>query len=213
MVLGNEREAAREVAHAARPKCLGMRATIVGTAGADVLRGTAGDDVIAGLGGNDVLKGLGGDDDICGGPGNDRLVGGPGSFDRLSGGPGNDTLLGGAGSDFLLGGSGNDVLNGGDSYDDASFEHSPNAVTADMTAGTATGEGSDTLIGVENLTGSPHDDVLVGDANGTLSLDSTATTSSPPVPKETCLLEDRATTLWMAVPNPTLRASGVQSDP
>ena len=155
-----------QVAHAARPKCLGMRATIVGTAGADVLRGTAGDDVIAGLGGNDVLKGLGGDDDICGGPGNDRLVGGPGSFDRLSGGPGNDTLLGGAGSDFLLGGSGNDVLNGGDSYDDASFEHSPNAVTADLTAGTATGEGSDTLIGVDNLTGSPHDDVLVGDANG-----------------------------------------------
>ncbi len=155
-----------QVAHAARPKCLGVRATIIGTAGADVIRGTAGDDVIVGLGGNDILKGLGGDDDICGGPGNDRLVGGAGGFDRLSGGPGNDTLLGGAGSDFFLGGSGNDVLNGGGAYDDeASFEHSPSAVTADLTAGTATGEGNDTLIGVENLTGSPYDDVLVGDAN------------------------------------------------
>lgn len=68
-----------------KPLCLGKRATIVGTAGANALEGTARADVISGLGGNDTIDGLGGSDLVCGGAGLDILVGGPGA-DRLDGG-------------------------------------------------------------------------------------------------------------------------------
>jgi Ca2+-binding RTX toxin-like protein len=64
-----------QTANAARPRCLGKRATIVGTARADVLKGTSRPDVIASLAGNDVIKGLGGGDRICAGKGNDSLLG------------------------------------------------------------------------------------------------------------------------------------------
>jgi uncharacterized delta-60 repeat protein len=61
-----------------RVRCLGRRATIVGTRNADDLVGTARRDVIAALGGRDKVRGLGGADLICGGPGRDSLGGGPG---------------------------------------------------------------------------------------------------------------------------------------
>jgi hypothetical protein len=70
-------------------RCKGSAATIVGTAGSDVLRGTPGDDVIAGLGGDDRLRGRGGDDLLCGNAGDDRL----------GGGRGGDSCYGGAGAD------------------------------------------------------------------------------------------------------------------
>jgi uncharacterized delta-60 repeat protein len=61
-----------------RTRCLGRRATVVGTRKADELTGTPRRDVIAALGGNDEVRGLGGSDLICGGRGRDRLLGGPG---------------------------------------------------------------------------------------------------------------------------------------
>jgi Tol biopolymer transport system component len=108
-----------------RPKCGRARATIVGTAGGDVLVGTPGNDVIVGLGGNDQIRGGGGRDIICGGSGrdrvsgaggNDRIIGGPGD-DRLDGGPGNDDLSGNGGNDSLTGGSGKDKLSGNSGRD------------------------------------------------------------------------------------------------
>ena len=60
------------------PTCLGLPATIIGTAGNDILNGTPGDDVIMGLGGDDTISGLGGNDTICGGDGNDYCNGGRG---------------------------------------------------------------------------------------------------------------------------------------
>jgi hypothetical protein len=45
---------------AARPKCFGRTATIVGTNGDDVLKGTAGADVIVGRGGQDTILARGG---------------------------------------------------------------------------------------------------------------------------------------------------------
>jgi hypothetical protein len=101
--------------------CLGRRATIVGTAGRDLIRGTAAADVIVSGAGADVIVGRGGADVICAGMGNDRVVaglgndradGGPGA-DRLVGGPGADRLTGGAGKDLLVGGPGRNVLIGG----------------------------------------------------------------------------------------------------
>lgn len=102
------------------PTCHGQEATIVGTAGKDVLRGTQGRDVIVGLGGDDVIDGRGGDDLVCGGPGNDVIQGGYGDdrvygqsgSDVINGGPGDDRISGGQGTDVMAGGGGRDYLDG-----------------------------------------------------------------------------------------------------
>jgi uncharacterized delta-60 repeat protein len=59
-------------------RCMGHKATIVGSRRGETLKGTGHRDVIAALAGNDRVKGRGGNDLICGGPGQDRLDGGPG---------------------------------------------------------------------------------------------------------------------------------------
>jgi len=126
--------------------------TITGTSGNDVLNGTEGDDVICGLGGNDTIKGLGGNDTLQGGGGNDTI----------EGGAGDDTLKGENNSDKLYGGEGNDTLDGGAGTDTASFKSSATGVQASLVSNTATGEGSDTLAGVERLEGSNFNDTLTG---------------------------------------------------
>ncbi len=110
---------------AAKPKCFGQEATIVGTNGDDILKGTPGRDVIVAMGGNDIVAGRAGNDFICGGPGNDRLAGqsgwdrlaGQSGNDRLFGGPGVDRVFGGAHDDLVAGGAGPDVLGGDDGND------------------------------------------------------------------------------------------------
>jgi hypothetical protein len=99
-----------------KPRCLGLPATIVGTAGRDVLHGTKRADVIVALGGNDLVRGLGAGDRVCAGAGSDRVEGGAGN-DRLYGEAGNDLLLGGPGKDRLYGGPGKDRMNGGPGRD------------------------------------------------------------------------------------------------
>jgi Ca2+-binding RTX toxin-like protein len=154
-----------QIASAAAPRCFGRKATIVGTSKADHIKGTARADVIVGLGGSDAVKGPGGGDLICGGTGSDKLIGGD-KGDALSGESGNDTLSGGGGNDFFLGGPGNDAFNGGAGIADlASYFFAPSGVQTDLVAGTAMGEGTDTLTGVEDLEGSRYDDTLTGDTN------------------------------------------------
>jgi Ca2+-binding RTX toxin-like protein len=151
-----------QAASAARPRCLGDRATIVGTPRADVLKGTSGIDVIVGLGGDDVVKGLRGADRVCGGRGSDSVAGGAGA-DLLEGDGGRDTLRGAMGSDFLVGGPGADALKGGGGIGDlASYVVSPRAVSVDLSAGTARGDGFDRLFGIEDVDGSMSDDLITG---------------------------------------------------
>ena len=114
----------------------GTSCTLSGTSAAETLTGTSGADVLCGLGGNDILKGLGG----------------------------NDTLRGGGGNDTLQGGVGNDTLDGGTGTDTASYSASLTGVIASLATNTATGEGSDTFLGVENLLGSSKVDTLTGSA-------------------------------------------------
>jgi hypothetical protein len=71
-------------------RCAGRRATLVGTAGDDVLVGTRSRDVIVAGRGNDTIRGLGGGDVICGGAGADTMLGGNGR-DVCRGGRGRDT--------------------------------------------------------------------------------------------------------------------------
>jgi Ca2+-binding RTX toxin-like protein len=77
-----------------------------------------------------------------------------------------DILFGLGGNDTLIGLGGPDVLNGGAGTDTASYAGSLTGVSVSLSAGSATGgdaEG-DTFIGIENLTGSSHNDTLEGDA-------------------------------------------------
>jgi hypothetical protein len=108
--------------------------TITGTANAETISGTSADDVICAGGGNDTVKGLGG----------------------------NDTLKGQDGNDTLLGGVGNDTLDGGAGTDTASYSASLTAVTASLATNSSTGEGSDSILGIEDLLGSSKADTLTG---------------------------------------------------
>jgi Ca2+-binding RTX toxin-like protein len=115
------------------------------------------------------------DNTIIGNSGANSLAGGGGN-DDLSGGAGDDTLSGGDGLDSLAGGAGNDNLDGGGNSDTAIFGDA--GVGVDLVAGTATGEGTDTLSGIENVvTGTGNDSVIgsdganyivVGDGNDTV---------------------------------------------
>ncbi|HEU0097908.1 MAG TPA: calcium-binding protein [Allosphingosinicella sp.] len=105
------------------------------------------------------------DDQLLGSGGANRLEGGDG-HDYMRGVGGNDTLLGGGGDDYLGGGFGDDVIDGGAGWDRAAFYHdAATGVHVDLNIqGVAqdTGQGMDTLIGIEHASGSPYDDVLIG---------------------------------------------------
>ena len=84
--------------------------------------------------------------------------------DILRGGAGNDTLSGGEGDDVLAGGGGTDTILGGAGNDTNSFEGIGLGVVATVAAdgtGTASYGGvGESFTGIENLTGSDHNDVL-----------------------------------------------------
>jgi Ca2+-binding RTX toxin-like protein len=122
---------------------------LTGTNFNDALAGNSGTNVLAGLAGNDILAGAGGTDQLLGGDGNDLL----------NGGVGNDILNGGAGSDtadygtFLIGGQ---FVTGAT----AGVRVNLNLAGAQNTGGA----GIDTLVSIENLTGSIFNDVLTGNS-------------------------------------------------
>jgi Ca2+-binding RTX toxin-like protein len=107
--------------------------------------GSAHDDVMTGNDGNNVLSGL--EDN-----------------DTLRGGGGADTLFGDSGSDTLKGGGGADTLNGGSGIDTADYSASLAGVFVSLVSdmadfGDAAG---DELNSIENVTGSGHNDDLLG---------------------------------------------------
>jgi Ca2+-binding RTX toxin-like protein len=139
---------------------------VLGTGGLNVNAAESADDIdvtaagverfsLEGNAGNDLLSGGGGE-----GTGDAVIAG------RLTlrGGEDNDTLTGGAGNDVLNGGPGSDHLDGGPGADTASYFGASAGVAASLDAGTATGgDGADTLVSLENLTGSAFADALTGD--------------------------------------------------
>ena len=180
--------------------------TLAGDNANNVLVGNAGNDFLLGRGGNDALDGGAGDDFLNSGGGNDFLSGGTGD-DSLEGDAGDDAIDGGAGidtvifagarddvtvdlfngrattgtdndtligienitgsrfNDTLIGDNTNNVLDGGAGVDSASYTAASNGVVANLSTGSVTGGGgTDTLLNIENLTGSAFNDVLIGDA-------------------------------------------------
>ncbi|XWN31390.1 MAG: type I secretion C-terminal target domain-containing protein [Devosia sp.] len=148
--------------------------TVLGRDGADVFYGEDGDDNIQGDQGDDTLHGGDGADGLYGDEGNDILYGDDGN-DILAGKEDNDILYGGAGNDTLYGEAGDDALDGGSGIDRAVYSTATAGVTVNLVAGTATGEGSDTLSGIENVTGSDYDDTFFGDGEDNTFIGGTGT--------------------------------------
>ncbi|GHC48550.1 M10 family metallopeptidase [Neogemmobacter tilapiae] len=106
--------------------------------------------------GNDVANRLDGRG------GHDRLNGQAGA-DLLVGSDGRDRLFGGADDDRLLGGAGDDVLNGGAGVDTAVFGgKAAIRLTLGKTGAQQTGNGRDSLLGVENVVTGGGNDRLTG---------------------------------------------------
>lgn len=125
--------------------------------------GTSGADVMTAVSGAAYYFNAGmGADTITGGTNADFLVGGGGD-DALNGGDGADTLIGGGGNDSIIGGAGVDTVN---------YSVAAAGATVRLNLATASdgSGGTDTISGVENVTGSNFNDTLVGNgANNVLS--------------------------------------------
>lgn len=118
------------------------------------------------LSGDEAIKvGLDSGDTINGGPLADLLLGLRGN-DRLWGDVGADILVGGIGNDQLEGGQGDDIYDGGAGQDTAVFGAANNTVRLAVVGPQATGEGSDTLISIENVIGGAGNDRISGNASG-----------------------------------------------
>lgn len=144
-----------------------------------IFRGTGGPDLMSGLqideefrsgAGADVVIAGRGNDIVRAGSGGDSVDGQSGS-DRLFGGSGDDVLRGGGGNDMLHGGSGNDLLYGGSGTDRAVFSGSiATVVDLALTGPQNTGNGRDSLRGIEKLaTGSGNDRLIGNGAANTLA--------------------------------------------
>jgi Ca2+-binding RTX toxin-like protein len=70
---------------------------------------------------------------------------------HLVGTIGPDVLCGMGGNDLLEGLDGDDVLEGGDGVDAATWESFPCCIRADLAIGTASGQGTDRLVEIENF--------------------------------------------------------------
>ncbi|MFN2526285.1 MAG: calcium-binding protein [Actinomycetota bacterium] len=109
----------------------------------DTLTGTSGSNFLFGDAGNDTLNDGGNDGSFDMDP---EVILDEFHFDAMGGGPGNDTFNGqGAGAHVVF-------------YDEVS-----SGITVDLQQGTATGEGDDTLNGINVTVGGPGDDTLRGD--------------------------------------------------
>lgn len=136
---------------AAKPRCDGQKATMVGSDKSQTMFGTKGDDVIVARGGVDRIFAGAGDDVICAGPGNDIVDGGAGR-DRIFGEAGNDEIKGARGKDLLDGGIGEDACYpaaGGDRV--LRCEEADLAVTISAPARVADGAPIDIKVKIRNV--------------------------------------------------------------
>lgn len=97
----------------------------------------------------------------------DNVINGNSGNNQLTGLTGNDTVFGDAGNDTLLASlnDGNDHYDGGADVDTYDLSATSAPATVDLIAGTSTSTqtGSDSLTGIENVTGSSGDDHIQGD--------------------------------------------------
>nr|WP_250637070.1 proprotein convertase P-domain-containing protein [Falsihalocynthiibacter arcticus] len=101
-----------------------------------------------------------------------NTIDGRGGNDFINAGGGNDTLIGGNGNDYLDGGTGADRLYGGLGIDRANYINAASGLRVDLQiTWSNTGEAAgDTYFSIENIGGSNHNDLLIGDAGANLLL-------------------------------------------
>ncbi len=145
----------------------------------DTLTGNSADNFLRGGLGNDVIDGGAGDDwadyrdasgtvvvnlstgTTSGADGVDTLN----HIEKIRGSYYNDTLTGNSADNFLRGGLGNDVIDGGAGIDWADYYGATGNVVVNLTTGTTSGaDGQDTLISIESIRGSDHNDTLTGNS-------------------------------------------------
>ena len=143
----------------------GQADTLVGNSASNRLEGGAGDDILIGGGGRDGLYGGAGDDELYGGENNDTLNGGAGA-DTIDGGDGEDTAsYEGAAAIAARDVSG---VGFGDTQTGITGVYVNLSIAADadgfiVQSSTNNGDAAgDKLKNIENLTGSAHRDVLIG---------------------------------------------------
>lgn len=114
--------------------------------------------------------------ELNGGDGNDVIIGGPTPGSNvLTGGNGDDTITGGTGADSLTGGPGKDTITGGGGVDLVSYtDYTGGGTVLVQLDGIANdgppGESDNIGADVENLFGSPGNDIMSGSAaNNVLS--------------------------------------------
>jgi Ca2+-binding RTX toxin-like protein len=164
---------------------------IDGTADDDVISAGGGDDVVNGLGGNDTMDGGAGRDTLRGGAGNNTYVIDALDTIVEAASAGTDTVMAGfsytlganlenlilTGSiaidaigneldNLLYGNAGNNTINGLSGSDTVSYINSTSGVIVNLALATAQAiggnQGSDTLVSIENVTGSINSDTLTG---------------------------------------------------
>lgn len=167
---------------------------LTGTALADRLSGDAGANRLDGGAGDDRLDGAAGDDTLVGGIGNDRfrvdavgdtvVEGANGGIDHVDSllaaytlaanvengrilAVGNAALTGNSLANVIVAAAGDNLIDGGAGIDTASWADASAGVTIDLARRgpqASGGSGSETLVSIENLTGSAFRDRLTGNA-------------------------------------------------
>ncbi|WP_239142959.1 calcium-binding protein [Variovorax sp. WS11] len=159
--------------------------------------GTPGNDTLEGLAGNDTLNAGAAEDVMSGGAGNDMyVVDTAGDVVIESANEGIDTVAssvswalganiehlwltgqdninatGNELANVLTANAGDNILDGAGGIDTASYHYSAAAVTVSLTATGAQvtgGSGTDTLLNIERLLGSSHNDTLTGNAGANI---------------------------------------------
>ena len=158
----------------------------------DIIYAGDGDDTINGGDGDDILHGGSGNDTLNGGGGSNTAAysfaaggvtvnlalsqasndgdGGQDTFSSIHhvlGSGFSDSITGSGGNNILEGGAGDDVIDGGAGSDFAAYRNAAAAVNVDLSLGQALDDGFgniDTLISIENVMGSQHNDTLRGDS-------------------------------------------------
>ena len=164
----------------------GLKLTVKGGEGADIIAAGAGADNVSGNGGADVLNGEGGNDTISGGAGNDTITGGTG-LDSIDGGDGNDTIEVDNKGEFQVSG-GVETVDGGAGTDTLAFTNteaitltapelsklfSIEAITLAHTTASSLTFGNETFTSL----GNPSLTITTSSGNATTSIDGSAVTN------------------------------------
>ena len=105
----------------------------------------------------------------------DDILTGDDGTNQLAGGPGDDTLIGHGGDDTLSGEQDDDIIRGGKGFDVAENYDQAAAggreigpMNINLRTGIATGDGTDSLSGIEGATGSDKADTMIGNGKSNL---------------------------------------------